>query len=180
MKTKNSKNSTTDSKRPKTLSPYQTIQDLMAWQNVKMSDTIIDHLCDYLLEWSLKEHSISLVSALREYGIPPFKFYRWLPQSEKLQMAHESVKMAIGENLLKLGMYRKADPSFIHPRLPIYQEDFTIIDKQEKDFKREIATIKNDTMKNMIHEIQFVERTVNETPEVSETVKRSKKRKKHE
>lgn len=178
MKTKNHKNSTSDSKRPKTLTRYQSIHDLMAWQNVKVSETIIDHLCDFLLEWSYKPDSVSLISGLMEFGMPRFKFYDWLPKSEKLQKTHEAVKMAIGENLLKLGMYRKADPSFIHPRLPIYQEDFTHIDKTEKDFKRELATIKNDTMKNMIHEIQFVERTVQDTPEVSETVKRSKKRKK--
>lgn len=178
MKNKNSKPIIEKSNRPKTLTTYQTIHDLMAWQNVKVSETIIDHLCDFLLEWSLKSDSVSLISALREFGMPKFKFYDWLPKSEKLQVTHEAVKNAIGENLLKLGMFRKADPSFIHPRLPLYQEDFTKIDKDEKDFKRELATIKNDAAKNMVHEILFTGRTVTDTEEVKETVKRSKKRKK--
>lgn len=177
MKKKSNHNTGKVSARPKTLTPYQTIKDLMAWKDVKMADTIIDHLCDFLLEWSLKEHSVSILSALREYGIPAYKYYEWKEKSEKLKEVHRSVKGYIGENLLKLGMYRRADPSFIHPRLPLYQPDFTKVDKEEKDFKRELATIKNDTAKNATYEIQFVERTVEDTKEVKDTIKRSKRKK---
>lgn len=178
MRKKISKPTIESRTRPKTLTPLQSIQDAMGWKKVRVADEIIDHLCDFLLEWSLKEDSIYLVSGLKKFGMPRFKFYEWLPKSEKLRTTHEIVKDNIGENIFRLGMFRKIEASMAQRILPQFAHEFAVAMKDEKEFKKELATLRSDSVKNILQDIQFVERTVKDTDQVKETVNRAKQRKK--
>lgn len=177
MKSKKPINHTNETlKLPKTLTPMQTIEDLMGWKTARINDGIIDNLCDFLLQWSLQEDAIYIVSGLKKFGIPRFKFYEWLPRSEKLREVHSVIKDNIGDNLFRLGMFRKIETGMAQRILPQFCQEFDIALKQEQDFKKELANIKKDALKDVIENLTLVERDVKTTKQVDEVVKKKRKR----
>lgn len=180
MKLKKKSNPTTKEKSKSknlSLTPMQSIEQLMGWKNVRVAPEIIDHLCDFLLEWSLKDDAISIGTGLKKFGMPSFKFREWLKKSDKLRYTYEVVKERIGENLFHLGVYKKGDPQTINRILPQFHESFTNAQTAEKDFKKELVSLRQDNATQALQNIAFVARTIEDTKAVKETMKRAKKNK---
>lgn len=176
MKIKNPHSTKSNESQSKKLvpTPYQTIKDLWAWRTVDCTPILFEEIADFMIQWSLKPDSISIKSGLRAFGIPRFKYDEWLHKSEKMQFAHREALENIGENLLRLGMNRKADPSFIHGRLTIYHEDFAFIQKEERDFKEKLADKRNAATQKMLENTVFIQREVKSHPLVDQALKHHK------
>jgi hypothetical protein len=181
MKNNNHQNTTLKKNLKKTSrNPFNTIQDIMGWKTVRMSDELIQKLCDFLLDWANRKDSVSITSGLLEFGIPSYTYYDWMEQSEMLKIAHREVKERIGENMLKLAMFRGCDPSFVHPRLSLYHKDFLEVQRDERAFRLSLADRKLAIAKESIQNLLFVGNSIEKTELVDNVVKRAKNNRKTE
>lgn len=171
MKKKSNQNTNHEPKKPISLTPLQTIQDLMGWKSARMNEAVIDNLCDYLIQWSQHDDAIYIGTGLKKFGMPREKFYDWCKRSEKLKEAHKIVKENVGENLFRLGMLRKLETTMVQRILPQFTREFRRAVNEEQAFKKELSMIKKDALKEAVHEIAVLQRGVDATKEVDDAQK---------
>lgn len=138
-KPKTTKHSTTKKRKRNTVTPYATLENLLAWPVKLSSKRRIEWVAQKLFEWSKNEDALSFAQFCVEYGIPYDQFKVWVTRHEILKKTHTYVKDRIGARRENLAIYKEknCNPSVLVGTMRVYNSDWRKVYDEDQVHKKE-------------------------------------------